>query len=197
MTMEKAQEIWKEQAADSPSVQRAHEWTAKARRSQLGQTAFAALALGLSFVVMALKLIVVAHDSRFSFANSSVDVAIGLILVLGNLWAMRKHIRQRRQFEALGDDSRSCLDHLIAATREEIAEIRRGMPIVALGMLGLVLLAKWQSIVVGRESTGEIWPILAILGAIVVISGAAFRHRLNEFLKPRLESLQEIRQSFD
>ena len=82
---------------------------------------------------------------------------------------------------------------MIARTRAEIREIRRGAPWLFATILVLFFAAKWQSIAAGREALhNEIATVFMVL-ALCTIGGTVLFHRLKAFLEPRLTHLESLR----
>jgi hypothetical protein len=91
---------------------------------------------------------------------------------------------------------RSCVDHILRTTREEIRELTTGGPLAFGGIAILFGLAKWQSIATGRDTLAhEVTTILLVVG-LIAIGSAVFYHRLNAFLRPRLEHFENLRRTF-
>jgi len=196
MSYDEMQQTWKEQPARTMSPGEAAHWIARTRRAQVKSRMAVAFSVAVSFGIFFLKLFVIAYDSEHTIASSYMELFVWAAVCLAASYGVRQYVRKRREFDFLGDDPIHCLDALIKTTRSEMHEIRRGVPAVFLGAFVLIALSQWQNVAMGFVSPAIAWSIVALSVSMFTIAGAFFYHRLDAFLKPRLESLEATRQTF-
>jgi hypothetical protein len=196
MSYDEMRQTWKEQRARTMGPGEATGWIARTRLAQVKNKLSMAFSVAVSFGIFFLKLVLIAYDSERTITNSYMELFVFGAVCLAASYGLRHYVRKRREFDFLGDDPIHCLDALIKTSRSEINEIRRGVPAVFLGALVLIALSQWQNVVMGFVSPAIAWCIVGLTVSMFTIAGAFFYHRLDAFLKPRLESLEATRKTF-
>ncbi|MCC5024505.1 MAG: hypothetical protein J6386_17690 [Candidatus Synoicihabitans palmerolidicus] len=180
-----------QQGADSETTRR----ISKMGRSLRSQLLISFGSLAITLLVFASKLQKIGADPTRTFANSFWDLTLVLAGVACAGFGVSCALRFRREFRALGQDTRQCLELLISNVDEEIRSIRRdGPPMFALYLV-LMIFAKWQSIDAGFESRWE-WGFIVAVASMLTVVGAVLRHRLRAFLVPRRAELENVRAQF-
>ena len=197
MSIEEVKLNWDGQEDEPMGAETARRWIDKERRSYLGITAFVTFALITGVVCIILKAIQLVQDPRFSLIDSPIDAFLGTVPLIGALFGLRDYVKRRREFSALGDDAVRCLDKLIETTRKELRDMKKAGPTICGSIILLVCLAKWQTISSGAESVGNALGGVAFVIVMFTLVYAAYYHRANQFLIPRLKSLEEARRSFE
>lgn len=192
MSFEELERTWTEQPQRAVDRAGAMRHLAKLRRSTAGATAFAVVGLLLALGNLALKVHRLVDDERFTLANASWDLVIGVTVVVGSGVGLWQAVRLRREFRALASDTFGCLELLIRQVRGEIRSFRRDLPLVLGGIAVLLVLAKAQSIAAGIESSSE-WLLVGLVVAAMVMAVALMQHRVTAFLVPRLGALEAVR----
>ncbi len=193
MSLDEMEQTWNEQQLPSDPAAKPVQKAA----NSLSRTLLLAWAmLAVMVFALALKVHEVWVEPERTFANSFWNLSIAAASVacggFGVVWA-RRFVSE---FRTLAHDTVRCLDLLIYNVEWEIRSIRRDLPLMMLGFLILFVLAKGQSISAGFESSVEwnyIWFVLVVFG----ITGAVMYHRVQAFLRPRLEELRAVRRQFD
>lgn len=184
------QEIWNTQQAREPStqpvVQRADRESRQLRLS-IGGLVFAGVC---SVVNLGLKFERISRDDRFTLANSTWDIVLALFGVLCVLVTAQHTIRRHKQWRALSQKPRAWLEFQIHETRKEMNGLTKALPLAFLAILGVVGLAKEQTIAGGMESINNAMGGVALVVAVMVLIQASAYHRATWILKPKLESLE-------
>lgn len=197
MSIEEVKMNWDSQEDEPMGSETARRWIDKERRSYLGITAIVTFSLVVGVACIVLKTIQLIHDPRFSLIASPIDALLGAAPLIGALFGLRDYVKRRREFSALGDDAVRCLDKLIETTRKELRDMKKAGPIICSSIILLVCLAKWETINSGAESVGNALGVIAFVIVMFILVCAAYYHRANQFLIPRLKSLEEARRSFE
>ena len=184
------QEIWNTQQAREPStqpvVQRADRESRQLRLS-IGGLVFAGVC---SVVNLGLKFERISRDDRFSLANSAWDIVLALFGVLCVLMTTRHVAQQHKRWRALSQKPRAWLEFQIQETRNEMNGLTKALPLALLAILGVVGLAKEQTIAGGMESIDNAMGGVALVVALMVLLQASAYHRATWILKPKLKSLE-------
>lgn len=197
MSYDELNEVWNTQKPQSVSQARAQQWLDQARKRHLLETALLTIALIIGLSNIALQSITIAMDSERTVWISSINLALSLIPFVCAMIATHHYIRERKEHEAMGDNLKTCLTQLIDKTETEIRHIRRGLPLFCLGILGLVILSKWQTQTVGIQNKDGDWGGVIVATGIMIIAGAVMYHRMNAFLRPRLNSMRSTLQRLE
>lgn len=196
MTLDEVQTAWNEQPVRSIDHSAAREQVAKARRSALGGILLLGAVLVSASLTFWHQVTRAIADNAYTFANSSLDLAItlaGILMVIRGLVAV---VRIRRNLHSLGQDTRDCLGFLIQSVRDDVRSIRWHLPLMLGGIVLLGMLSRVQLSLSGVEFTGG-WTdwILVTIGVVVIY--AFFRYQLRVHIRPRLETLEAIRRDLE
>ena len=197
MSYDELKEVWNAQKPQSISQARAQQWSDQARKHYILEAALLTIALIVGLGNIALQSIVIATDSERTLWNSSINLALSLIPFVCATIASYHYIRERKEHEAMGANLKNCLTQLIAKTETEIRHIRKGLPLFCLGILGLVILSRWQSQSAGIQGQDGDWGGVIVAIGIMIIAGSVMYHRMNAFLRPRLNSMRSTLQQLE
>lgn len=197
MSIEEAQQVWNGQQSPANNQSATRRWIADTRRRYLGWIAFLTFATGMGIFVLVVKAIRTLEDSQYTLTNSWVDLLVGLIPITGALVGIGGFVHHRREHAALAHNTTACVDFLIRNVRAELAESRKGGPILMGIAALLVVLSKWQSVSYGLEATGDAIGSLVAAGIIFAIAFGFLFVRHHNVLKPRLAELQAVRETLE
>ena len=195
MSIEEMESTWHDQPTPTSDVQTPASWIDRNQRRYRGTALFIMGTTLLASVNFGLKLLQIWQDPARTLANTSWELFIVGLTLLAALYGFRQFAKGWREFKTLSHNTRACLDTIIRETRREILAMRWGIPAAYVGFIGLLVLAKFQSIAAGHESSDNAWMglVLAIV-IFVLVSGFCF-HRANAFLVPELKALRQTRQT--
>ncbi len=197
MSIEEMENVWKEQSVTPERrAPRSRYWMQRARNVSRTVRYGLFLCLLVTIVGAGLKLHQLVTDPQVTLSNSGVDLLISVLSIIFPCIGIHQVQRHRNELIALAHDPVRCMEALIRETQREIRDLKIVLPMVFVVILGLVGLAKWQSVSTGYESFENAMSGLVLVGVFVTVCGAAMFHRRKAFLEPRLEDLTAARGEF-
>ncbi|MBT5903510.1 MAG: hypothetical protein HOH58_15525 [Opitutaceae bacterium] len=191
MSIKELETTWNQQPNHSSPSSEALALIAKTKKSFSKTILAIASMLLLVLVVFGSKIHRIWIDPERGFGDSIWDLTLTGMGVACVLFAINCLMRFNREFRALGQNTRHCVELLIRNVDEEIRSIRRDTPIMFLIFLVLFGLAKWEAVRAGLESPSE-WVLLIFVATAFSICGGILYHRMNAFLKPRSSALKQL-----
>lgn len=197
MSIEELETIWKTQRKSNVELPSSWQyWIRHARRSSIGVIMALTTCIMITVIGLALKIHRIWITPEMTWINSSFDLLISLGIVVCSCYGAQQYLRHQRELASLAQDPLNCMEFLIETTRCEIRDIKLRLPGIMILILGLVLLAKWQSVATGLETTGNAGGGVAMVLVVILTAMAVMYHRRKAFLEPRLDQLCQALHSF-
>lgn len=197
MSEKEMETLWRDQTLPLMRDEETRRWMSRLRRGSIGKAALLGFVVFTGLAVPVLALTRLRDDPAVTWSNFSIELLLAFLPTIAAVFSVCDFVQRRRRLAALQANTARCVDLLIHVTRKEMQEIRRGGWIFGVPLLGLIAIAKWQSIVTGRETVENAAGGIIVALVIAGLTAGILYHRLKQFLEPRLESLVEFRRLFD